>query len=62
MKKQHLEAVDAQPQQWAEHLNSYTNLVRARGYAIGSIQSQVYLIKRFLAWLRSHAEIPLDEG
>ena len=61
MKKQHLAAVNAQPPQWAEHLNTYTNLVQGQGYAIASIQSQVYLIKRFLAWLRSHAEIPLDE-
>jgi site-specific recombinase XerD len=61
MTKQHLAAVDAQPLQWAEHLNTYTNLVQGQGYAIASIQSQVYLIKRFLAWLRSHAEIPLDE-
>ena len=62
MKKQHLAAVDAQPPQWAEHLNTYTNLVQEQGYAIASIQSQVYLIKRFLAWLPSHAQIPLDEG
>lgn len=61
MKKQHLAAVDAQPSQWAAHLNTYTNLVQGQGYAIASIQSQVYLIKRFLAWLRRHAEIPLDE-
>jgi site-specific recombinase XerD len=61
MKKQHLAAVDAQPQQWAEQLNTYIKLVQGQGYAIASIQSQVYLIKRFLAWLRSHAEIPLDE-
>ena len=61
MKKEHLAAVDAQPSQWAEHLNNYTNLVQGQGYAIASIQSQVYLIKRLLAWLRSHGQIPLDE-
>ena len=61
MKKQHLAAVDAQPQQWAEHLNTYINLVQGQGYAIVSIQNQVYWIKRFLAWLRSHAELHLND-
>jgi len=61
MKKKHLAAVDAQPQQWAEHLNTYIHLVQGQGYAIASIQSHVYLIKRFFTWLGSHAEIPLDE-
>src|SRR5262249_16971449 len=62
MKKQHLAAVEAQPQQWAEHLNTYIELVQGQGYAVASIQSHVYLIKRFLAWLQNHTEIPLDEG
>lgn len=61
MEKQHLAAVDAQPKHWAEHLKTYTNLVDAQGYAIASIKSQVYLIKRFIAWLRTSAEIALDE-
>lgn len=61
MKKRRLALVDAQPKHWAEHLNRYTNLVHGQGYAIASIQSQLYLIKRFLVWLRSHTEIPLDE-
>jgi site-specific recombinase XerD len=61
MEKQHLAAVDAQPKHWAEHLKTYTNLVDAQGYAIASIKSQVYLIKRFIAWLRTSAETALDE-
>lgn len=62
MKKQHLAAVDAGPKPWAEHLKTYTNLVKGQGYAIASVHSQVSLIKRFLAWLQNHAEIPLDES
>ena len=43
---------------WAEHLNTYTTLLKERGYALGSIQGQVQLITRFLAWVRTrHIEL-----
>ena len=58
MKKQHLAAVDARPQQWAEHLNTYINLVQEQGYAIASIQSQVYLIKRLLVCFAATRKFP----
>jgi hypothetical protein len=63
MKKQQcLASLDAQSDHWAEYLNSYTKLVAGQGYAVTSVKSQVYLIKRFLVCFRSHQEIPLDEA
>ena len=61
MKKRPLASAGVQPDHWAEHLSTYTNLVKGQGYSLASSQSQVLLIKMFLTWLPSHAEISLDE-
>jgi hypothetical protein len=64
MKKyQPLASLDTRLVHWAGHLNAYITLVEERGYTLGSIQNQVQLITRFLAWFRvRHTEIDsLDE-
>jgi hypothetical protein len=61
MKKRPLASSNVRPDHWAEHLTSYTNLVKGQGCSLASSQNQVLLLKRFLAWLPSHAEISLDE-
>jgi len=64
MKKyQPLASLDTRLVHWAGHLNTYITLVEERGYTLGSIQNQVQLITRFLAWFRvRHTEIDsLDE-
>lgn len=61
-KQQPLASVHAQPEDWAERLNTYTDLVKGQGYTTASIKVQLSLIKRLLAWLRSHAEVSLDEA
>jgi site-specific recombinase XerD len=60
-KQQPLASASARSDHWSEHLNTCTNVVKGQGYSLGSTQSQVLLIKMFLAWLPSHAEISLDE-
>jgi len=49
-KQQSLASLDRRLEHWAEHLNTYIELVKERGYALGSVESQVQLITRFLAW------------
>jgi site-specific recombinase XerD len=60
MKKQPLASLDMQLGSWAEHLKTYTTLIKERGYSPASIKDQTQLITRFIQWLRGkHTEIHL---
>jgi site-specific recombinase XerD len=63
MEQQPLVSLDTQLGPWAGYLNAYTTLIKERGYAPVSVQTQVQLITKFCEWLRrGHAEVhALDE-
>src|SRR6266436_9689316 len=63
MGKQPVVSLSAQLGPWAGYLNAYTTLIKERGYAPVSVQTQVQLITKFCEWLRrGHTEVhALDE-
>jgi len=63
MEQQPLVSLDTQLGPWAGYLNAYTTLIKERGYAPVSVQTQVQLITKFCEWLRrGHTEVhALDE-
>src|SRR5207245_4129321 len=55
MEQQPLVSLDTQLGPWAGYLNAYTTLIKERGYAPVSVQTQVQLITKFCEWLRRGA-------
>jgi hypothetical protein len=50
MEQQPLVSLDTQLGPWAGYLNAYTTLIKERGYAPVSVQTQVQLITKFCEW------------
>jgi site-specific recombinase XerD len=52
-KQQPLALPDERLEHWAGHLDTYTTLIKERGYSLGSVQNQGRLISSFLTWLQT---------
>src|SRR5260370_39889417 len=58
MEQQPPVSLDMQLGPWAGYLNAYTTLIKERGYAPVSVQTQVQLITKFCEMLRrGHTEV-----